>query len=307
MSIIAPSLNLGDTIGIVTLGSPLDANIINTRADYLKGLGYNVIFGKYVYSYEGFVASSPSQRAEDLMSMFINPNVKAILPSRGGVGVLGILPYLDYNIILNNPKIISGYSDITVLLNALYKYCELISFHSLLLIDFKPDTPEYNLNQYFSLITPENFPRQIENPPGLPLVSRVSGIGVGNIVGGNLTSFVTALDTPFELDTDGKILLIEEVHEPINTVYRYLLQLRTAGKFNNVSGIVLGECSQCQSAYGKTYEDLITDFFIPLGIPLMTNLTSGHGYYKANIPIGAMAELNTFNNTLTILEPTVYS
>lgn len=300
-----PILRAGDTIGIVTLGSPLSADAINAGIQTLKNMGFNVVLGKYVYSSIGYVAATDEQRASDLMEMFTNPDVKAIIPSRGGVGVAGIIPYLDYSVIAQNPKIITGYSDITILLNVLYTWANLITFHSLLLIDFKPTAPAYNMNQFFTATSTITAPRKLENPPGMPLLSRVPGNVTGPIVGGNLASFVDNLGTPFDVDTTGKILLIEEVHEPINTVYRYINHLILAGKFSDCAGIIMGECTSCEPAYGKSYEDLINEVIVPLNKPLMTNLASGHGTYKMAIPIGAQANLDTYNNALTILEPTV--
>ncbi|SDH90017.1 muramoyltetrapeptide carboxypeptidase [Paenibacillus naphthalenovorans] len=305
MAIRPPILKKGDTIGVVTLGSPLDVEVINARVDTLKSMGFNVVLGDYVYSRNGFLAGSDQERASDLMKMFENPQVNMILPSRGGVGVAGILPYLDYHLIHNNPKIITGYSDITILLNVLYQQANLITFQSLLLIDFRPDTPAYNFNQFFSATSSYSSYRLIQNPPGIPLISKVQGNVTGPLVGGNLTSFVGTLGTPFEIDTRGKILLIEDTHEPTNTIYRYLNHLKLAGKFRDCTGIVMGECTGCQFAYGKSYEDLINEFIVPLGKPLMTNLATAHGTYKAALPIGAMVNLNTYNHTLAVLEPTV--
>ncbi|MHB8061497.1 MAG: S66 peptidase family protein [Ruminiclostridium sp.] len=303
---IAPALlQIGDTFGIVTLGSPLNRNTINQRISYLQSFGYNTVIGTYVYASTGFLAGTDQQRASDLMSMFQNKNVKAILPVRGGVGVSGILPYLDFNIILENPKIISGFSDITVLLNVLYQYANLITFQSLLLIDFISTTPVYNFNQFFSATASTAFPRLIQNPPGIPLVSRVSGNVTGILVGGNLTSFIGTLGTPYEIDTNGKILFLEEVHETMDIVYRYMNHLRLAGKLDACIGIIMGECTGCINNYGVSYENLINEILIPLGKPLMTNLMSAHGTYKAALPIGARINLNTINNTITILEPTV--
>ncbi|RUT35736.1 LD-carboxypeptidase [Paenibacillus zeisoli] len=305
MPIRPPILQRGDTIGIVTLGSPLDTQVINARMDYLKAMGFNIVLGKYVYAQNGFLAGTDEQRASDLMMMFQNSQVKMILPTRGGTGVAGILPYLDYNVIRSHPKIISGYSDITVLLNVLYQYADLITFHSLLLIDFKSQTPAYNMNQFFSATSVFSMSRQIDNPPGMPLISRVPGNVTGTLVGGNLTSFVDTLGTPFEIDTRGKILLLEETHEPTNTVYRYLNDLKLAGKFNDCAGIIMGECTGCSAAYGTSYEELIITFVVPLGKPLITNLATGHGMYKAAMPIGARVNLNTDQKSITIVEPAI--
>ncbi|WHY73614.1 S66 peptidase family protein [Fictibacillus enclensis] len=305
MAVRPPILQRGDTIGIVTLGSPLEPARINEGIKTLRSLGFNTVLGKNVYTSTGFLAGTDQQRAADLMAMFSNKNVKMILPTRGGVGVAGILPYLDFTVIRQNPKIVSGYSDITILLNVLYQYADLISFQSLLLLDFNLETPPYNYDQFFLATSTFQSPRQIINPPGIPQVSRVRGNVTGEVVGGNLTSFVDNLGTPFEIDTTGKILIIEETHEPINTVYRYLNHLKIAGKFAVCAGIVMGECTSCEPAYGVTYEQLIREVMIPLGKPLMTNVTTAHGYYKAAIPIGARANLDTVNNRFTILEPSV--
>lgn len=305
VSVKPPILELGDTIGVVTLGSPLAASVINNRIDTLMQLGFQVVLGEYVYAEDGFLAGTDEQRASDLMNMFADDQVKMILPSRGGVGVAGILPHLDYSFIQSHPKIITGYSDITVLLNVLAQSSNLITFQSLLLIDFTMNAPSYNYDQFFTATSTLTSPRQIQNPSGIPQISKIRGNVTGPIVGGNLTSFVDTLGTPFEIDTKDKILLLEDTHEPINTVYRYMNALKLAGKFDDCIGIVMGQCTKCPISYGVSYEDLINDFVVPFGKPLMTNVTTAHGTYKAAIPIGANVNLDTVNNTLTILEPTV--
>lgn len=305
MAVRPPILRKGDTFGIVTLGSPLSADTINAGIAVLKNMGFNILLGKYVYAYNGYLAATDQQRASDLMSMFENRAIKVILSSRGGVGVAGILPYLDYRVIAGNPKIVSGYSDVTILLNTLYKMSNLITFNSMMLMDFRQNSPAYNYNQFFTAASTTLSPRRIQNPPGIPLVSRVRGNVSGPIVGGNLTSFVDCLGTPYEIDTRGKILFLEDTHDPISIVYRYINHLKLAGKFRDCIGVVMGECTGCESSYGKSYEDLINEVIVPLGKPLMTGLTASHGIYKASIPIGAVVNLNTINNTLTVMEPTV--
>src|SRR5699024_5714557 len=272
MAIKPPILKQGDTIGIVTLGSPLEKNTINTGIQTLNDLGFNVVLGNYVYTYNVFLTGTDEERATDLMDMFSNDQVDMILPTRGGIGVKGILPYLDYSIIEDNPKIISGYSDITVLLNTLTQFSNLITFHSLLLLNFTYNTAAYNYDQFFVATSTVISPRQLQNPPNIPQISRVPGNVTGPIVGGNLTSFIGTLGTPFEIDTTGKIVFIEETNEPINTVYRYLNSLKLAGKFEDCIGIVMGECTGCANSYGESYEDLINEFLVPIGKPLMTNV-----------------------------------
>jgi muramoyltetrapeptide carboxypeptidase len=219
------------------------------------------------------------------MMMFENKQVKMILPTRGGTGVIDILPYLDYGVISRNPKIVAGYSDITILLNVLYQYSALEAFHGLLLIDFKPETPPYNFNQFFAATSTMTAPRVIHNPPGIPMISLVRGNVTGPIVGGNLTSIVGSLGTPYEIDTRGKIFLLECTHDPSNTIYRYLKQLMLAGKFRDCIGIIMGQCTECPTSYNTSYNDLINVLLVPLEKPLMTNVATAHGYYKITLPI----------------------
>ncbi|WP_153721102.1 S66 peptidase family protein [Sporosarcina cascadiensis] len=305
MAVKPQQLQRGDTIGIVTLGSPLAANRITEGIRMLQSMGYKVVVGEHVYSANGFLAATPRQRASDLMKMFTNPEVKLILPTRGGVGVASILPFLDFTVIKQNPKIVSGYSDITILLNVLFEYADLISFQSLLLLDFNSRTPAYNFNQFFAATSSVTAPWQIINPPEVPLIGAVPGNVTGPIVGGNLTSFVGTLGTSYEINTEGRILLLEETHEPVNTVYRYLTHLAMAGKFEDCAGIIMGQCTNCETAYGKSYVDLINEFLVPLGKPLLTNLATAHDYYKAAIPIGASMNMDTVNRKLTVMEPVV--
>jgi muramoyltetrapeptide carboxypeptidase len=305
MAIKPPQLNAGDTIGIVTLGSPLSATVINEGIATLENMGFSVVVGDHVYDSVGFLAGTAEQRAADLMKMFENKAVTCIIPTRGGSGVADILPFLNFNVISQNPKIISGYSDITVLLNVLYEYSDLITFQSLLLLDFNTRTPAYNFNQFFAATSAISAPWQINNPPGMSLVTKVPGDVTGPIVGGNLTSFVGTLGTSFEINTEGKILCLEETHEPINTVYRYLSHLKLAGKFDDCIGILMGECTNCVPAYGVTYNELIDEFLVPLGKPLMSNLATAHGRFKAAVPIGASVRMNTTERTLTVLEAVV--
>lgn len=305
MAIKPPMLHEGDTIGIVTLGTPLYAEAIDVGIDTLKKMGFRVVLGKSVYAANGFLAGTEQERAADLMDMFRNPDIKAIIPTRGGVGVAGILAHLDYALIKQNPKIVTGYSDITILLNVLYAWADLITFHSLLLVDFRPTTPPYNYDQFFAAVSTAAPTRQLMNHPNTPFVSIVEGNVTGTIIGGNLTSFVDHIGTPFELDTAGKIILIEDVKEPISKVYRYLKHLIMAGVFRDCAGIIVGECTKCEPSYKKTFADLVNDVLVPLNKPLMTHVALGHGRFKMAIPIGAIANLNTIENTITITEPTV--
>lgn len=297
---LPPMLQKGDTIGIVTLGSSVKPSHIQRGLTLLTTKGYQILLGKNVYAND-FPASSPQQRAAELMGMFTNSNVSMIIGSRGGTGVADILPYLDYTIIQQNPKILVGYSDLSILLNVINHFTGLITYNAPMTHDFDPDAPSFNLEQFFTAITTPVVPRLISNPPHMPLISKVLGKAVGPIVGGNLTSIVGSLGTPFEIDTRGKILFLEDINENSTRIYRFLTHLLRAGKLHDASGIIMGECTKCQAEYNTTYEQIIEKLLIPLDRPLLTNLATGHGEYKVTIPIGAMVSLNTEDRTIKIL------
>lgn len=297
-------LRYGDTIGIVTLGSPISKEIFFPAIEILHNLGYKTIVGKHALD-QGFPASSAEDRASDLMTMFENPDIKLILNSRGGTGSADIIPYLDLEIIKRNPKIFSGYSDITNLLNYIYQATGLITFHGLMLNSFSPEAPIYNYMQFLYVVANLKAPRILNNPPTIPRVSKVPGIAVGPLAGGNLATIINSIGTPYEIDTKGKILLLEDIHEETTRVYVNMRQLKATGKLDQCAGFILGEWTDSKTEYGKTVEMVLDEFLLPLGKPIVANVTFGHDKYNLTLPIGTLAELNANANTLTLLKPSV--
>lgn len=295
-----PCIQKGDTIGIVTLGSPSKDEEIKRGTAVLTEMGYKVHLGEHILSQE-FPAAPPKVRATDLMQMFLNPKVKMILGSRGGTGVADILVHLDYKQIKQNPKILAGYSDFSILLNAVNQQTGLITYNTPMLLDLHPETPEFTINQLIQAISTRNKPYTLTNPSQMPLVCKVKGKAVGPLVGGNLTSIIGSLGTPFEINTNGKILFLEEINEYSTQIYRLLTHLIHAGKFRDVSGIILGEFTKCPTEYDTPYEQIVEKLLVPLGKPLLMNLATGHGKYKATLPIGALVRLDTESGAITIL------
>ncbi|GAK12755.1 LD-carboxypeptidase [Geomicrobium sp. JCM 19039] len=305
MAIRPERLEAGDTVGVVSVGSPLSREVIDERIAYLESLGLRVIIGEHTYEENGFLAGDDESRAEDFMNMVVNNEVKMILPVRGGVGVIGMLKYLDYNLIQANPKIVTGYSDVTILLNALYEFANVESLHSLMLIDFKLSTPAFNFDRFFTAVSEVNEPFRVENPPASSMRSLVPGIATGDIIGGNLTSLLGGLGTPYEWDARGKVLLIEEINDSTGRVYRGLQQLEEAGKLDGCEGFLIGRCSRCYPSYEVSFNQLIESFFVPIGKPTITNIMSGHGTYKTTIPIGAEVTMNADALTIESTRPLV--
>ncbi|MEN9405755.1 MAG: hypothetical protein RLZ12_39 [Bacillota bacterium] len=298
-------LRKGDTIGVVALSSPIALVDVETGVKILEDLGYKVLLGEHLVENK-FPVSSAENRAYDLMYMFCNPQVKMILAARGGTGCADILPYLDLNLIREHPKILSGYSDLTVLLNYIYQSTGLVTFHGLMLNSFTYETPLYNYKEFFAATSVCGAPRLLLNPPQMKLVTKIQGRTVGQLVGGNLSAFVSTLGTPYEICTYGKILFLEEVNETVTKIYRMLRQLEQANKLHGCRGFIVGECTDCRLGYGKNAEQIFDEVLIPFKKPMVSNFCIGHGKYKTTVPLGIPLELNAINTSLTLLKSSCY-
>ncbi|WP_406677675.1 S66 peptidase family protein [Moorella sp. ACPs] len=305
-----PALQRGDTIGIIAPASPLpDPEYLARGISFWLSLGYRVRTGTHISKATGYLAGSDAGRLADLHLMFQEPEVKAIFCLRGGYGTLRLLDDLDYNLIRHHPKILVGYSDITALHLALNRMTGLVTFHGPMLYpelgggDLPPYTRE-GLCRALAVASPLG---SIPPAPGLPPpVAITPGRAEGIVTGGNLSLVVATLGTPFEVDTEGKILFLEEVDEAPYRIDRMLTQLKLAGKLEAAAGIVFGFCTRCgDSSHQPGLLEIITGHLAPLGIPCFYGLPAGHLATQATLPLGIRARLDAAACTLTYLEAAV--
>lgn len=304
---ICKKLSYGDTIGIIAPAGPEKPEAIKNGINFLKNKGFNIKEGKHLYDKWGYLAGYDKDRTLDFMGMFIDKNVDMILCIRGGYGSMRTLPYIDFNIIQNNPKIFVGFSDITTYLNSIYQKCGIITFHGPMASSNFEDVE--TLNSFFNTLMKGNNPYRIENPNGIPIKCYNKGIVEGNLVGGNLSLICSTIGTPYEIDTKDKILFIEEVSEEPYAVDRMLTQLTLAGKLQQCKGIILGQFTKCDLPdYERSLklEEVLEDRILTLKIPTLTNVMSGHDYPKLTLPIGARIKLDSINGTVDVLESVVY-
>ena len=242
--------------------------------------------------------------------MFADDEVDAIVCLRGGYGAMRLLDKIDYDLIARHPKIFVGFSDITALHIALLNRCGLATFHGPMaaanwagkpLDDFSRDSMYRSLMNAVpagELSNPPEYPRQMVNP----------GQAEGLLVGGNLMLIASSLGTPWEIDTKGRIIFIEEVGERTYCVDRMLTQLRLAGKFDECAGVVFGDFADCPVEYpefGLTLEEIIRDVVAPCGKPIFTGLRCGHCTPKLTLPFGVKCRMDAEKCTLTVLESAV--
>ncbi len=308
-------LKSGDTLGLIAPSSNTWENEeIEFAKDVLRSFGFKVKSGEHLYQRHGYLAGEDKQRASDVNKMFADKSVDAIYCLRGGYGSPRMLPYLDFELIKNNPKVIVGYSDVTALLNAIYAKTKLVTFHGPIA---KQNFSDYTLANFKKILfSPKANVSLAEPPPFEPkegqaekenrLITVTKGKATGQLIGGNLSLMVKLVGTPFEPSYKKKILFLEDVEEQPYRVDGMLTHLLIAGRLNQLAGIVFGKCTDC-SAKGPSLslEQVIKDRLGNLNIPVLTGVMIGHIDDMATIPVGAIATLDASRKQLTLNETAV--
>lgn len=315
-SLIKPArLNEGDTIALVTPGSYISEEEKIESIDNLNNLGFKVTFSDRLMQKNGYFSATDEERAVDLMEMFERKDVQGIMCARGGYGCARILPFLDFDLIQDNPKPLIGFSDVTALHYAIYKKSNLITFHGPVSISTFSKFSVKNFREVlmdptFELTLYNSTSDNNYNPYGITVISE--GSAEGELIGGNLTLAVSLIGTDFDIDYSEKIIFFEEFLEEPYRIDRMLTQMIQAGKFEDAKGIALGVFKLCESdkinpSFKNSYTliEVLKDRLGNLGIPVIYGLSFGHVVDKFTLPIGINAELNTNNQELKLLEPAV--
>jgi muramoyltetrapeptide carboxypeptidase len=293
----ARALAPGATLGIAAPGGPVDPDRLAEGEAVLRAAGYRTLRRDDLLARRGYLAGDDARRAKEILELAADPKVDAILCARGGYGCDRILPLLDPAALREAAKPLVGYSDVTALLLWLRRRAGLVGFHGPMLergADVDPATLDLLL-------------AQLGGRAALPVVLRGQGVsgGVvrGRLVGGSLTLVAASLATPWEVETRGAILLLEEVNEAPYRIDRMLQQLRAAGKLAGIAGLGVGDVSTCADPrYGMGALEVIEESVRPLGVPLVAGLPFGHLRENATWPVGVRAELDAERGELRILE-----
>ena len=311
MSIKPICISNGATIGIVSPAScPPDEEIYQQGVNYLKNLGYNVVQSEHVLDKRGYLAGDDADRVQDLNKMFSDPQIDAIICSRGGYGAPRIIDQIDFEAVKNNPKIFVGYSDITTINLAIWRKTELITFSgTMVAVEMGRGIHPFTENNFWKTLTSIDSIGILSNPPDIPINIFKSGKAEGRLLGGCLSLINVLLGTPYCPDFRDSILFIEDIDEEPYRVDRYLAQLRLAGILHQVKGIVVGQFIDCipkdPEKPSLELDQIFQDYFGQLDIPIITNFVYGHGSIKHTIPIGVQAILDTDCGGLIIKEGAV--
>ena len=304
-----PALKSNATIGILSPSSWMNESDLKLAITVFEEKGYHLVLGESVFLKDHTFAGTPEQRANDINNMFANPDIGAIICTRGGYGANRVLPLLNYDLIKANPKIFMGYSDVTAFLTSITQKTGLVTFHGPMLSSFKKGMVDYN----FDLIEKTLFGYEsitIQSPRELQCRVLKSGKAEGPLWGGNMCLLINRLGTPDQLNTDGTILFIEDIGEYLYAIDRMMVHMKKAGMFDNIKGLIIGELVDMKDydePFGKSTDEIVMDVCGDLEIPIISNFPCGHGMYHATMPISIPVRLDSDSQspTLTILESPV--
>lgn len=301
-----PALRPGDTVGIIAPAGPVQPGALEAGCATLLRMGYRPIYLPSILDRALYFAGSSKRRLDELHEMFRRKEVRAILCARGGYGCNYLLPHVDLGLIRRNPKIFAGCSDVTTLLTCLCDAAGLVTFHGPMAAgDFgRPDGVDENA-WFAAVASGKKYERVFDPDEVEPLVK---GTAKGMLYGGCLSLLCASLGTPFEVDTHGTILFMEDLNEPPYRIDRMLMQLKLAGKFRAVKGIIFGEMRRCdqRGAEDYTLQQIIRRVLGDLCVPIAFGLKSGHvSSRNFTLPFGVHATLNVGNGVTLGYEPAV--
>jgi len=299
-------LKFGDTLGVVAPSSPsYEEERIEIGKRNLEKMGFKVKMGKSCYSKYGYLSGRDDIRADDINEMFSDDEVDGIICLRGGYGTPRILDKINYENIKRNPKVFIGYSDITAIHIAINKLCNLVTFHGPMVTEMNDKFDGFSKESLLKAIMESSMERKIINPIGERIETIYNGCAEGIIVGGNLSLIVSTIGSPYEIDTKGKVLFIEEINEEPYKVDRMLTQLKISGKLQEASGIILGDWNKCVPEKPERSLELLQvfeDIIIPLKKPTIYNLQSGHCKPMITLPMGVRVFMDAGKGVVIIKE-----
>ena len=312
--VLPPRLKAGDTVGLIEPASATwEPFAITLIEEALANLGLKSKRAHNILGRDGYFAGDDKARAEGVNAMFGDSNVNAIMSVRGGWGTARILPYLDFDLIRQNPKALIGYSDITALHLALQAKTGMVTFHGPVGISawgkrsletFRPLLFDAAMPDYINPVAEED--RLVQNKWRTQTIT--PGVARGRLLGGNLTVMTALVGTPYMPSFDGAILFFEDVDEAVYRIDRMLTQLGQAGILKNLAGVIFGNCTDCEAGRnigGFTLTEILNHHLQPLGVPAYSGAFIGHITDQFTVPEGGLVEMDADAGTFRLLEPAV--
>ena len=290
-------LRPGDAIGIVAPAGPFDQDRFTQGIAVVESMGFAVHIDERIFSRLGYLAGTDRERAAHFNAVVADDRVKAVLCARGGYGTLRMLDEVDYAAVAAAAKPIIGFSDITALHRAVYLRSGLATFHGPMVATLK-QSDQASLLRWYQVLT------ETVAPPLALDAARVlnPGTAQGVLVGGNLATLCHLLGTGLGAGYQGCVVLLEEIGEPLYRIDRMLVQMKMAGVFAGMAGLVLGCFKNCGPQ--EDIECLIEEIFRGWDIPIVSGVPIGHGLNNWTVPLGITVRLDTSQCQLCFVDPT---
>ncbi len=284
----ARPLKQGDTIGIAAPSSPFDKGEFKRGIHILEKLGFNVHHRKDIFDQNRYLAGTDERRAEELTQLFQDPKIAAIMFARGGYGSQRIIPLLEEQVISAHPKPVVGFSDLTALLAYARQSCGLPTFYGPVLTLLGKNKEDITAERLAAALTTAGPLGQL--PSGDAQTLR-PGSAEGVLVGGCLSLISSSLKTPYELQTEGAILFIEEIGEKMYSIDRMLTQIKNAGMLRGVRGVIVGSIVPHE---GEPYDlpSILAEIFADFEGPIVTNFPAGHTHPFVTLPLGVTTRVD---------------
>lgn len=310
-----PALPEHATIAVVAPASPPQTRSeIEQATAYFEALGHEVVLGPNHREVHGYLAGTDEQRAADLQWALSEPGIHMVHALCGGYGTARLHDRIDWNA-LGEPRIVCGFSDITALHLALAAHAGWVSFYGPNFVRFtrrKDELTEATKQWFHRAFRPEPLGRVFEDPEDPYVLTVGKGVAEAPLVGGCLTLLCASIGTPFEVQTDGCIVMVEDLNTDEYLVDTALNHLIRAGKLANAAGFVFGTNVNLKaqtlpegSESTLSIEEILDELIAPLGIPALANVPVGHGKHLATMPLGATARIDGGAKTLEVTEAAV--
>ncbi|MFP3495793.1 LD-carboxypeptidase [Pseudomonas sp. SIMBA_059] len=304
MTVAVPALRSEGTIALIAPAGPAALDV-EKAGQWMRARGYQLRIFPGVYERDGYLAGSDKTRLNDFHKAFADPDIDAIFCLRGGYGTPRLLDSIDFDLLRTHPKPFVGYSDITALHLAISRYAGFVTFHGPMLnADLLGDKLPPTESSLFAMLRGQlGTGSVLAHPVAYPLSTVSPGIACGRLLGGNLSMIAAVMGTPYEIEAEGIILLIEDVNEPLYRIDRLLTHLRLAGKLAQVAGVLVGDVAGVDPT---ALERLLKQTFEPLCIPVLSGWRSGHCDPNLTLPMGALVRLDAGEQRVVLEQDVVF-
>jgi muramoyltetrapeptide carboxypeptidase len=308
-SLVKPkALQPGDTIAILSPAAPTvdPKDAFEQGQALLEAAGFQVKIMPHARGQYHYLAGDDAQRVQDLHDAFADPEIQGILCARGGYGCMRLLNRIDFDLIRNNPKVFIGFSDITALHLAFYQKTGLVGLYGPMMTSNLIHNEPFSKEELLKLIT-----GQVSAPYLVPNLdeyhSLSAGEATGRLIGGNLSLLRSMLGTPYQPNTDGAILFIEDWRERYYALDRQLFHLKLAGMLDNIAGLLFCDFSELTPDTSENTQELLARLSLNLfdgkpTPPIGYGFSVGHGSQTGTLPIGIQAHFDSQAGHLTLLE-----